>query len=447
MNIYSLAAKFLESQKAKGNDEITQEVIENAYKNISNDFAKAGYSHEPIWDINADGDGTIDEEEFINIMNTALSDVNNKSSSVEDYKIFFGIFNENEDEGIKIDEYNGIISSNNNKDGNAITGYSLWTTFLHGENEDEAMNERLSLQEEEIVQNEIEQNEISSGLGTILQNVSDSDIEEIAEKIANGEEELKDYESKLIYDDFMELSDTVDDIKNNNTETQISENLRVNEQNETANIENEPDEEINTEEIQNSENVDNASNINVSNTNDLQKTETIDTELAHRLDSKLGYGFCERVEEIAENINCNPNDLLAMMYCESGLDAHRSNAAGSSAVGLIQFLQSTIENLGYTREEMLSMSNVEQLDVVEKFFVANKNWMFAPDTKLDAGTLYALCFLPNEATSEVLCNNSDKLAWAYNANQGLDQDKDGQITKSDLSEIIAKKYDEMYQYF
>lgn len=443
MNIYSLAAKFLESEKAKGNSKITQEDIQNAYKNISDDFAKAGYSHEPIWDINADGDGTIDEEEFIKIMNTALSDVNNKSSNVDDYKIFFGIFNEDNDNGIKIDEYNGIISSNNNKDGSAITGYSLWTTFLHGENEDEAMNETLSIQE-----TEIQQKDISSGFNTILQNVSDSDIEEIAEKIINGEEELNDYASKLIHDDFMELSDTVDEIQKNKTEKAdvTVSSSRLKNDNGLTEISKSDVNKTNTNVATKTKS---SEIVNVSNSNgDYSKIgNTIDAALEKRLDSKLGNGFCKRVEEIAKNINCNPNDLLAMMYCESGLDAHRHNAAGSSAVGLIQFLQSTIENLGYTREEMLSMSNVEQLDVVEKFFVANKNWKFNSNTKLDAGTLYALCFLPNEATAEVLCNNSSKLTWAYNANTGLDQDKDGQITKNDLSAIIAKKYNEMYQYF
>ncbi len=188
---------------------------------------------------------------------------------------------------------------------------------------------------------------------------------------------------------------------------------------------------------------DDEDNENATSTNSSKGTGVIDSNLANKLDSKLGSGFSTRLEEVAANINCDPNDLLAMMYSESGLNPQATNA-GSNATGLIQFIPSTLSGLGYTTSQIKSMTPVQQLDVVEKFYQNNKSTFgFSANDKLDAGTLYALCFLPACSKNEVLCNNSGTYTWAYNANIGLDLNKDGSITKSDLAKRLDNKYKEL----
>ena len=52
---------------------------------------------------------------------------------------------------------------------------------------------------------------------------------------------------------------------------------------------------------------------------------TIPKKLAVRLDEKLGSGFSQKCEQVAAKIGCSANDLLAMMYSESGLNTTARN--------------------------------------------------------------------------------------------------------------------------
>lgn len=175
-------------------------------------------------------------------------------------------------------------------------------------------------------------------------------------------------------------------------------------------------------------------------------TKTISADVAKGLDARLGAGFSAKVEQVAANINCNPNDLLAMMYSESGINPSVQEKNG--ATGLIQFLPATAQGLGTTTSALKNMSAIEQMDYVEKFFKVNKKTFLGNENaQLDAGTMYALCFLPASAKSEVLCSSGGKYSWAYNSNRGVDMDKDGKITKTDLTVRMNKKYKEMYSDF
>lgn len=174
--------------------------------------------------------------------------------------------------------------------------------------------------------------------------------------------------------------------------------------------------------------------------------ETIPQELASKLDAKLGNGFAQKCEEVAKRLGCNPNDLLAMMYSESGIDP--SCVGYNGATGLIMFMPSTLSGNGYSQSEVVNMSGVEQLDVVEDILMKSKAMSgISTDAQIDAGTLYALCFLPAVAQNEVLCTTSDDLSWAYDANSPLDLDGNGDISKTDLAGRLSKKYDEMYSYY
>lgn len=159
-------------------------------------------------------------------------------------------------------------------------------------------------------------------------------------------------------------------------------------------------------------------------------------ELVSALDGKLGSGFCAKLEQVAKNINCDPADLLGMMQSESGINPKAYNKNGG-ATGLIQFMPSTARSLGTSTEALMNMSAVDQLDYVEKYF---SNWTGGSGQKLTAGDLYTLCFLPAYLDREVLCQSGDKY---YKANSGLDANKDGKVTKSELGARVQGKYQEV----
>lgn len=171
-------------------------------------------------------------------------------------------------------------------------------------------------------------------------------------------------------------------------------------------------------------------------------TTQIPSDIAKRLDKKLGNGFSAKVEEVAKNINCDPNDLLGVMYSESGINPSSGSSSNTSPVGLIQFIPNTVKQLGTTREKVLAMSAVEQLDLVEECIINND--YYNKGKYKDAGDLYSIVITPGRANKEVLITKADSY---YGNNRGLDINKDGQITKTELANRIDNKYKEMENNF
>lgn len=155
--------------------------------------------------------------------------------------------------------------------------------------------------------------------------------------------------------------------------------------------------------------------------------------------TEYGPEFLAKVKQIAKNINCNYRDLLAIMNSESGIDAHvQCKIPGQSATGLIQIIKSSAEAIGTTTAALKSMTAIQQLDYVEKYFkMAKKMAGFAENQALTGGDLYALGFGAGVAKKEVLASTGQR---EYSLNAGMDLDKDGKITKSDLDRRVKSKY-------
>ncbi len=156
---------------------------------------------------------------------------------------------------------------------------------------------------------------------------------------------------------------------------------------------------------------------------------------------KLDKDFLKKTKKIAKNLNCDYKDLLALINSESSFDP---KAKSGSFVGLIQFGDLAIEELrtncgckGLTKDKILNMSRMQQLDLVEKLLMYYKQRKFAPNARLSAGDLYAMILAPSRANREVLYTKGEK---GYNSvNAKMDYNKDGKITKSEMSRRIREK--------
>lgn len=149
----------------------------------------------------------------------------------------------------------------------------------------------------------------------------------------------------------------------------------------------------------------------------------------------LSDGFYNKVVEVAKRVKCDPNDLMALMNAESGLNPSAQNPSpGSTATGLIQFIESTAQGLGTTTAALKQMSAEEQLVYVEKYLQQTKAAAgIGENEKIGAGTLYSLVFLPAYANKNVLASRGDR---NYRKNEALDLNGDGQITKSELGQRV-----------
>jgi hypothetical protein len=146
--------------------------------------------------------------------------------------------------------------------------------------------------------------------------------------------------------------------------------------------------------------------------------------------------FATKVKAIARRYSFNPNWLMALMNSETGgtFRPDTYNLAGSGAVGLIQFMPSTAQWLGTSTAALAKMSNVEQLDWVEKYIV---KWLdrFSMSTVQDYNDLYLMIFYP------AAIGKPDGWAFPssiYSQNKGMDMNKDGVITIADFNAFIRK---------
>ena len=151
----------------------------------------------------------------------------------------------------------------------------------------------------------------------------------------------------------------------------------------------------------------------------------------------LSAQFISGLCELSARIGCDRLDLLAVMMKESSLRADAYNPS-SNASGLIQFLPSTLANLGWTGtpEEFREIGAEDQLPWIEAFLLPSSK--FGLDS---AGKLYQAVFMPNSlrqassddmALIDVRGINSDR----YDRNRGLDIDGDGRITVGELQQAV-----------
>lgn len=128
------------------------------------------------------------------------------------------------------------------------------------------------------------------------------------------------------------------------------------------------------------------------------------------------------------------NWLMACMAFETGETFSPSirNAAGSGAVGLIQFIPSTAYGLGTTDTELSRMTAVAQLDYVERYFRP-----YAGKIKTLAD-MYMAILAPahiGKPDDHVLYNSG----LAFKLNAPLDRDDNGAITKEEAAWFVQIK--------
>ena len=92
--------------------------------------------------------------------------------------------------------------------------------------------------------------------------------------------------------------------------------------------------------------------------------------------NKVSCEFRKKVVEIAQRLGKDPNFLMTAMALETRRTFSATAGKGSAHIGLIQFSKDSAELVGTTQEALLKMTNVEQLDYVEKYLDKKKDKLF-----------------------------------------------------------------------
>ncbi|KAF2327715.1 L,D-transpeptidase [Flavobacterium daemonense] len=89
--------------------------------------------------------------------------------------------------------------------------------------------------------------------------------------------------------------------------------------------------------------------------------------------NKVSCEFRKKVVEISKRLGKDPNLLMAAMALETGRTFSPTAGKGSSYVGLIQFGDDAAESIGTSRDALLKMTAIQQLDYVEKYLEKKKS--------------------------------------------------------------------------
>lgn len=131
------------------------------------------------------------------------------------------------------------------------------------------------------------------------------------------------------------------------------------------------------------------------------------------------------------------NDFMACMAWETGEQFNPATKnPKSTATGLIQFMEATAGGLKTTTDALSKMTVLQQLEYVEKYFMAYKGKL------ANRGDVYMGILYPKGIGKEdswVLWNDKDQ-AKTFAVNKGLDLNADGLITRQECLHKVNNKY-------
>ncbi|MBI2145744.1 hypothetical protein HYU22_00190 [Candidatus Woesearchaeota archaeon] len=152
-------------------------------------------------------------------------------------------------------------------------------------------------------------------------------------------------------------------------------------------------------------------------------------------------GFFLRLEQLCENLDMHCMSLLSVIHTETGGTFGpkvRNHYNGAS--GLIQFTNRTARQLGTTLPKIRRMPQVEQLDLVQKYFEFVKSWNRRVDYSLPRDVALAV-FCPVAAgrtNNYVVATRGSEI---YRMNSSLDFfPRDGRITSQEYARNVVKGY-------
>ena len=151
--------------------------------------------------------------------------------------------------------------------------------------------------------------------------------------------------------------------------------------------------------------------------------------------SKVSPAFKAKVIGIAQALGTSPDYLMAAMAFETGETFSPSvpNAAGSGAVGLIQFTPPIAARLGTTTADLAQMTAVQQLDYVLKYFQGYAGRL----NTLDDVYMAILWPIAVGKPADTILFTSPSI-W-YRQNQSLDANHDGHVTKAEAAAAVRAK--------
>lgn len=151
--------------------------------------------------------------------------------------------------------------------------------------------------------------------------------------------------------------------------------------------------------------------------------------------------FETKVRDVAKRLEIPPEWLMAVMHSESRFDASVKNIQGSGATGLIQFMPTTAKDYEITVDKLRNLNHVDQMEFVFEY-LNNKRQRYGGFNSLT--DLYLAILYPKALGGGPCFELYATPSKAYTMNKGLDENKDGRVTASDIDRRMQRKYKTAY---
>ena len=153
--------------------------------------------------------------------------------------------------------------------------------------------------------------------------------------------------------------------------------------------------------------------------------------------ARVPSAFKRKAIAVARGLEVNPDFLMAAMAFESAETFSPSirNAAGSGAVGLIQFMATTAKSLGTTIDALAKLTAEAQLDYVAKYFRPWRGRLHSIEDTYMA-ILYPKAI--GKSSEDTLFTKGTR---TYSQNALLDANKDGKISIAEAATAVRRKYE------
>ena len=152
--------------------------------------------------------------------------------------------------------------------------------------------------------------------------------------------------------------------------------------------------------------------------------------------------FRSKLLEISRELSIDPNYIMACIALETGKTFRTDiKNPGSSATGLIQFMDDTAKALGTSTQQLRLMDHVQQMEYVKKYFKMQADNVGVPTEQWTLEDVYYAIFRPKTillGPGDIVYQVSD--GNYYSKNLYHDRNIDGKITKNEIAENIRLNY-------
>lgn len=148
--------------------------------------------------------------------------------------------------------------------------------------------------------------------------------------------------------------------------------------------------------------------------------------------------FFPRLEEVADEVDATPRDLMAVWYSESGVKAMACNPNGFAS-GIYQAMPATLMGLGWSRGHAAyrTLTATAQLEWALRYYRPYRGYL------VSIGAVYTATFLPALLKHAgdpgfILTAKDGPLGWAYSPNAVFDANRDYAITVGELEDAVRR---------